>query len=89
MSAILGPEYREAVERLKRDEHLFSMVPGILSQKYEDLAHEDGTPRFTFMAAANAEYERRAGHHADGHMGAVAETLLAFYRFLHRMDEED
>lgn len=83
MSSMLrSADYDVAVQALIRDGSVHRMLPGIMDAPLADLAHEDGTPRFGFMTAANAQYEKLAGHAPQAHLGAVAEALLALRAFV-------
>jgi hypothetical protein len=68
--------YDQAVAALMAERVVREMAAGLLNPDAE-LRHEDGTPTFQFMQNARAEYEFRTGHAAAGHIGAVAEALLA------------
>jgi hypothetical protein len=74
--AIESPEYEATRLRLMADPIVREMAIGCLLNDPAALAHEDGTPRHEFMLAALREYEARAGHPAECHIGGVAEAIL-------------
>jgi hypothetical protein len=73
--AIESKDYEETRRRLVKDPIIQDMAGGLLDVPRDQLAHDDGTPRFEFMMAANREYSSRGGTDG-GHIGAVAEALL-------------
>lgn len=77
MSVIESPEYGKRRRALADCERVRQMAAGLAGPR-ADYAHDDGTPRFQFMMAANAEYARRRwpGDPEPGHIGAVAEAVL-------------
>ena len=76
MAVIEGPEYEVTRQRLMADPIVREMAIGCLLNDPGQLAHEDGTPRYGFMLAALREYQARAGHPAECHIGGVAEAIL-------------
>jgi hypothetical protein len=75
MATIQAKHYETARRVLMNDLIVQDMAGGLRDVPLNELQHEDGTPRFEFMQAANNEYDRRGGtNHA--HIGAVAEALL-------------
>jgi hypothetical protein len=81
MATIRAAHYGETVEQLKADPIVHAMAAAVAGSPRDELAHPDGTPRHEFMGHANAEYDLRGGR-VTGHLGAVAEALLAL------LDEE-
>lgn len=77
MATIRADHYREDVDRLIADPIVRDMAGGLAGESIANLTHDDGTPRFEFLLAANAEYTRRAGHGANAHLGGVPEALVA------------
>lgn len=67
--------YGEARRRLVNDPIVRSMADGVRVVKRNVIQHENGTPRFEFMQAANDTYARRGGTYR-AHLGAVAEAIL-------------
>lgn len=76
MAVLLSDEYRQEAEALRNDPILIGMAKGLTGVTREDIAHEDGTPRFEFMLAARDEYRSRGGKHQMS-MGGAANALLA------------
>ena len=74
-NVIRAAHYSETEQRLAQDPIVIAMARGLAGVPTEDLAHEDGTPRFEFMQAANRTYRQRGGTDG-GHIGAVARALL-------------
>lgn len=75
--AIEAEHYEETRLRLIQDPIVRDMaktLPGPGSSM-DHILHEDGTPRFQFMQAANNEYRSRGGKDG-GHIGAIAEALI-------------
>jgi hypothetical protein len=67
--------YDETESRLASDPIVLEMARGLVTVPRDQMAHEDGSPRFEFMQAANAQY-RKMGGCDGGHIGAVASALL-------------
>lgn len=78
MSAIVSDEYAKVVDRLTQDRLIQHMAGQIRTRKtpITDYAHDDGQPRFEFMAAANHQYHDVLGGTVFGHLGAVATAVL-------------
>lgn len=74
--AIVANHYRETVAALLADPIVHDLASGVLGHDLAELAHDSGTPRHEFMGAANREYAARGGQ-IHGHIGAVAEAVLA------------
>lgn len=72
---IEAEHYDEARRILRDDPIVQDMARGLAGTNRSFLAHDNGTPRFEFMNAANREYAARGGTH-QAHIGAVAEALL-------------
>jgi hypothetical protein len=73
--AIEAKHYAASRRHLYDDIIVCDMAQGLRDVALDTIQHDDGTPRFEFMQAANAEYAKRGGkYHA--HIGAVAEALL-------------
>jgi len=75
MSVIRSKDYDETEQRLTVDPIVIAMALGLTGAPRASLTHDDGTPRFEFMTAANREYRTRGGTDG-GHIGAVAAALL-------------
>jgi hypothetical protein len=88
--AIEARHYQEARDGLAADPLVRMMAAGVTRTPLAELADGDGGPRFEFMQAANAHYDRLAvaarARGYDGelypadaprHIGAVAEAVLA------------
>lgn len=75
MGAIEAGHYGEAVQQLMADPIVIAMAAEMRGYPREQLAHDDGSPRFEFMQAANRQYDKRGGT-IHAHIGAVAEALL-------------
>ena len=76
MSVIESAEYGETRRRLAADPIVRAMAEGVRHEPRSRMAHDSGTPRGEFMLAALREYDRRAGHPANCHIGGVAEAIL-------------
>jgi hypothetical protein len=78
MAAVIeAAHYAEARSKLMADPIVVNMYLGLADVATIDMAHEDGTPRFEFMQAANRTYAGRGGTN-QAHLGAVAEALIAY-----------
>jgi hypothetical protein len=89
MTALEGPDYQDARDRIKGNPVISMMAAGIVTVPLDEIAHEDGTPRFEFMMQANQAFgdaeARNAGNPgyepypagAPRHLGLVAEAVLA------------
>jgi hypothetical protein len=75
MATIEARHYGTARTVLQNDPIVQSMAHGLKDVPLTELTHDDGTPRFEFMQAANAQYDKRGGTN-KAHIGAVAEALL-------------
>ena len=91
--AIEARHYQETRDALAADPLVRMMAAGVTRTPLAEMAHDDGGPRFEFMQAANALYDRLAAaarargydgeagelYPADAprHIGAVAEAVLA------------
>lgn len=71
---IRDTHYDEVEAQLRDDPIVIDMAATLPDEPMEFL-HEDGTPRFEFMQAANREYDRRGGTITERHIGAVARAL--------------
>ncbi|AFI24995.1 hypothetical protein [Mycobacterium phage SWU1] len=83
-AVIQAAHYAETEARLQRDHIIVTMsveMNRALPAEKASWVHEDGSPRFCFMQAANREYSRRGGK-GGGHIGAVAKALLANLKIL-------
>ena len=76
MATLVAEHYGQEVAALVKDPIIVAMAVGLKGVPKDELAHADGTPRFTFMLAANKEFASRGGKGA-GSMGSVARALLA------------
>jgi hypothetical protein len=74
--AIESADYEQARVRLMADRTVQAMARGCRSTDYASMAHGTGSPVFSFMQASNREYQKRTGHSAGAHIGAVAEAIL-------------
>ena len=74
--AIEAEHYQQNRERLAQDPVVRAMAEGVRGVPRDQLAHDSGSPRYEFMLAALREYEKRAGHSAECHIGGVAEAIL-------------
>ena len=75
MAVIRSKEYDKAELRLMKDPIVYAMSRGLAGVPRDQMCHDDGTPRFEFMMAANNEYRSRGGE--DGFaIGTVAHALL-------------
>lgn len=74
-TVIKAKHYDETEARMAKDPVIIAMAHGLANEPREKLAHDDGTPRFEFMQAANKEYAARGGTDG-GHIGAAARALL-------------
>lgn len=77
---IEASHYQETRDKLTLDPVVQEMAAGILMVPIGKIAHPDGKPRWDFMQQANQEYGRRGGT-TRGHIGAVAEAILAIRSF--------
>ena len=86
---IRAAHYDEAVTRLVHNPIVQQMAAEIAVARLplDRFFHEEGTPRFDFMLAANATYAERGGDiYYASHIGAVAEAL---YRILTTIPKGD
>jgi len=76
--AIEAEHYQQNRERLAQDPVVRAMAEGVRGVPLDQLAHDGPglNPRYEFMLAALREYEKRAGHPAECHIGGVAEAIL-------------
>ena len=75
MTVIRSKEYDDAELRLMKDPIVYAMSRGLAGVPRDQMVHENGTPRFEFMMAANNEYRARGG--TDGMaIGTIAHALL-------------
>lgn len=75
-AVVEAPHYREEVDALKADPIVAAMARELGAVELEKVAHEDGSPRFDFMCAANQQYSKRGGKGAKS-IGGVAKAVLA------------
>lgn len=73
--------YDETERRLTDDQIVIDMAASLTRTSRDQMTHDDGTPRFEFMQAANRVYAERGGKD-NGHIGAVAHALLALLALL-------
>lgn len=77
MTVIRDHSYDAIEQTLAADPIVIGMAAGVANMPRQDLAHEDGTPRFEFMQAANREYDNRGGRKdLPAHIGAVARAVI-------------
>lgn len=78
MAVLESAEYGHRRRMLAGSDTVRQMAAGLAGVPREECAHDDGTPLFEFMMAANREYDarRRPGDPEPGHIGAVAEAVL-------------
>lgn len=83
MTVIRAEHYDEIENWLTEDLIVQAMAKGLAGVPRAEMVHDDGTPRFEFMLAANHEYEKRSAHNSathdqitGAHLGAVAYALL-------------
>lgn len=80
--AIQAAHYAETEKRLADDPIVVALAADVIagvaqgSVSLDMFRHDSGTPRHGFMGNANAEYRRRGGTDG-GHIGAVANAILA------------
>ena len=75
--AIEAAHYEQTRQRLLGDPIVVRMAAELRSMDRTMLVHDDGSPRWDFMRAANDEYRRRGGdQNAPLHIGAVAEAIV-------------
>jgi hypothetical protein len=104
MPALVSKEYGETVARLRANAIIQRLAVSLTLTPLSELAHDDGTPRFEFMLAANRRFadtealnEGNPAYTADEgprHIGAIAEALLAVRAdtrasFAHLLDTTD
>lgn len=89
MTVLESPDYQAARNRIKGNLVISMMAAGVATMPLAELAHQDGTPRFTFMQRANRAFDdaeaRNAGNRsyepypadAPRHLGLIAEAVLA------------
>ena len=86
MTSIISNEYRIARAALREEPAIIAMANDIAKavvsgqHALEKFQHEDGTPRFEFMMAVNAEYKARTAdkpNAAQGYgMGDASHAVL-------------
>ncbi|AXC33447.1 hypothetical protein SEA_TIMOTHY_90 [Mycobacterium phage Timothy] len=84
MAVIQDSSYREVEGKLRMEHQVVQMSIEVATAYANDkgfFVHDDGTPRFEFMQRANTEYRRRGGT-TSGHIGAVANAILANVKFI-------
>ena len=77
---IRAKHYDETIVRLANNPTVQDMAIELKDHLGGNL-HNDGSPRFELMMAANREFSRRGGED-DGHrhIGAIAEAMLCLIR---------
>jgi len=75
--AIEAAHYEETRQRLLGDAVVVRMAAEIRSMDRTMVVHDDGSPRWDFMRAANQTYRERGGDQTQPlHIGAVAEAIV-------------
>jgi hypothetical protein len=88
VAALESPDYQLARDRIKGNPVISMMAAGVAAVPLAELAHKDGTPRFTFMQQANRAFDNAEAQNADNpayepypadahrHLGLIAEAVL-------------
>jgi hypothetical protein len=76
---IRSADYDAAESKLVNDPIVVKMAIELVGVPREQLAHNDGTPRFSFMQGANEQYRARGGTQG-GFIGSVARALLILHK---------
>ena len=89
VGGIESADYQQNRERMFNERIVRDMAVGLRSTPTSALVHMDsGAPTFSFMCAANNEYQSRGGQLA--HIGCVAEALIALRKAgIDSLTEED
>jgi hypothetical protein len=84
-----SPGYQIARDRINGNPVIAMMAAGVVTVPLAELAHQDGTPRFTFMQRANRVFDQAESQNvgnpryqpypagARRHLGLIAEAVLA------------
>jgi hypothetical protein len=76
MAVLEAPHFEETRKRLMADPIVIAMAEELPAEIIKDACHDSGSPRSDFMLASLREYEKRAGHGAESHIGGVAEAII-------------